>query len=184
LTQLLLPLLEAAAAANASSSPGSVRVVWTSSQIVELSAPPEGIIMSELSTPPKDNVRNYVASKAGNWFLASELARRIGPEYGIISVAQNPGAANTNLLRHAKWIKYLSWPLLYKPELAANTELYAGMSPDITIDKNGCYIVPWGRISQSIRKDLADAMKLKEDGGTGTAEGFWKFCEEKTKDYR
>ncbi|KAL2008518.1 hypothetical protein VTN00DRAFT_6712 [Thermoascus crustaceus] len=183
-TQLLLPLLEAAAAENASSSPGSVRVVWTSSQVVELSAPPEGIIMSELSAPPKDNVRNYVTSKAGNWFLAAELARRIGPAHGIISVAQNPGAANTNLLRHAKWMKYLSWPLLHKARLAANTELYAGLSPDITIEKNGCYIVPWGRISESLRKDLVDATKLKENEGTGRAKEFWEFCEEKTKDYR
>ncbi|KAK2816038.1 hypothetical protein FQN49_008046 [Arthroderma sp. PD_2] len=179
-TQLLLPLLEAAAGA---STPGSTRVVWLGSQIVELSAPKGGIIMSELTTPPQDQTRTYVASKAGNMFLASELARRSGPSHKIISVSLNPGAANTNLLRHTPWMKFLARPLLFKPQLAATTELYAGLAPDITMEGNGCYIIPWGRISRTLRQDLVDASKLTEDGGTGRAKEFWEFCENKTRDY-
>ncbi|PYH89174.1 NAD(P)-binding protein, partial [Aspergillus ellipticus CBS 707.79] len=136
LTQLLVPLLEAATASDATTA-GSVRVVWTSSQAVELSAPPEGIIMSELTNPPQDAVRNYVTSKLGNWFLAEEMARRYSAQ-GIVSVAQNPGAANTNLLRNARWMKILSWPLLHSPVLAAHTLLYAGLSPDLSLENNGC----------------------------------------------
>ncbi|PVH96690.1 short-chain dehydrogenase [Periconia macrospinosa] len=169
LTKLLLPLLE--------------RVVWTSSQIVELSAPKGGLVMSELSTPPRDRTRNYINSKTGNLLLAAELARRFGQSHGIISVAVNPGAANTDLFRHTPWMPYVAWPLLYTAEKASNSQFYAGLSSDITAENNGCYIIPWGRISQSMRKDLVDATKQIGDGGTGRAEGFWEFCEEHTKAY-
>ncbi|PYI07854.1 NAD(P)-binding protein [Aspergillus sclerotiicarbonarius CBS 121057] len=181
LTQLLTPLLEAAAASDPSPT-GSVRVVWTSSQVADLSAPPEGIIMSELTNPPQDAVRNYVTSKLGNWFLAVEMARRYGVQ-GIVSVAQNPGAANTNLLRNARWMKILSWPLLHSPDLAAHTVLYAGLSPDLGLENNGAYVIPWGRIHQEVALNLLNAMKTQEEGGTGRAKEFWEFCEERTRDY-
>ncbi|GKZ37444.1 hypothetical protein AbraIFM66950_008994 [Aspergillus brasiliensis] len=181
LTQLLTPLLEAAASSESTTS-GSVRVIWTSSQAVELSAPPEGIIMSELTNPPKDAVRNYVTSKLGNWFLATEMSRRYGDK-GIVSVAQNPGAANTNLLRNARWMKILSWPLLHSPALAAHTVLYAGLSGDLGLENNGAYVVPWGRFHDAVAPTLLDAMKRKEEGGTGRASEFWEFCVESTRDY-
>ena len=180
LTKLLQPLLTAAVP---DAAPGTVRVVWTSSQVVELSAPPEGMIMSELTNPPKDNVRNYTNSKLGNWFLAVEMARRYGPEQGLVSVAQNPGAANTNLLRNVKWMKVLSWPLLHSAELAAHTEIYAGISPDFGLENNGAYAIPWGRIHQAVAPNLVAAMKSKEEGGKGLAKEFWDFCEERTNDY-
>lgn len=71
-TQLLLPSLKAAATAS-NVEAGTVRVVWTSSQVVDLQAPPEGITMSEIDSPPSDQMKNYNASKVGNWFLASEF---------------------------------------------------------------------------------------------------------------
>ncbi|KAL4864480.1 hypothetical protein BDV12DRAFT_205669 [Aspergillus spectabilis] len=111
-TQMLLPLLDTAAAS--SSSPG----------LVALSSPPGGNIMSELTSAPKDNVRNYLNSKTGNWFLSAEFARRYGHR-GIVSVALNPGAANTNLLKNVKLMKISAYPLLYKSVCAAHTELYA-----------------------------------------------------------
>lgn len=168
--------------AAAEDNKGSVRVVWTSSQVVELSSPPQGIIMSELSNPPDDKTRNYTNSKTGNLFLATELARHRGSR-GILSVALNPGAARTNLFRHTPLLPYLAWPLLHKPKQAAYTQLFAGFSKEITLERNGCYVIPWGRISNSLRKDLIDATKLPEDGGSGRAKEFWDFCEEKTRDY-
>ncbi|KAL2826425.1 hypothetical protein BDW59DRAFT_145165 [Aspergillus cavernicola] len=179
-TQMLLPLLDAAV--SSSPSPGAVRVVWLSSQVAELSSPPEGIIMSELTNPPKDNICNYLNSKVGNWFLSAEFARRYG-DRGIISVSLNPGAANTNLLKYAKWMKMLSYPLLHNPQLAAYTELYAGLSPSISLQNNGCYVIPFGRVHNAVAESLLVAMKVKEDGGTGRAKEFWEFCEEKSKDY-
>ncbi|KAI6082215.1 NAD(P)-binding protein [Hypoxylon rubiginosum] len=182
LTQLLLPLLEKAAA---DSPAASVRVVWASSQIVDLQPPPGGIDIDAVRTPPKDRGLNYINSKVGNCLLSSELARRVGPSHGIVSVAQNPGGSATNLFRDNPWMKYLAYPLLHHPRKNAHTELYAGLSPDITIEKNGCYVVPFGRIAQDadIDKDRLVAMKAEEDGGSGKAREFWEFCEEKTRDY-
>jgi NAD(P)-dependent dehydrogenase (short-subunit alcohol dehydrogenase family) len=179
-TQLLLPLLEAGA--SSAPEPGSVRVVWLSSQVAELSSPPEGLILSELTSPPEDNVKNYTNSKVGNWFLSAEFARRYG-DRRIVSVALNPGAANSNLLRNAKWMRFFSYPLLHNPVQAAYTELYAGLSGDISLVNNGCYVIPWGRIHQGVAANLLNAIKVIEDGGTGRAKKFWEFCEERVKDY-
>ena len=55
------------------------------------------MIIANLASPPKDQTKNYAASKTGNWFLASELAREVGPQ-GILSVVQNPGNLKTDLL--------------------------------------------------------------------------------------
>lgn len=181
-TRLLQPLLMAAAA-DATALPASVRVVWASSQVVELSSPPEGIIMDEIRSPPKDRTRNYTNSKTGNLFLASEYARRFGPSLRLMSVAHNPGAVNSSLLRHTPLLRFFTWPLLHSVELGAHTELFAGLSRDITPEKNGAYVVPWGRLPGSLKAGLAEAMKLKEDGGTGVAKEFWDYCEETTRDY-
>ncbi|KAF2735647.1 NAD(P)-binding protein [Polyplosphaeria fusca] len=180
LTQMLLPLLESTAAG--SKEKGSVRVVWLSSQIMELSAPKGGIVMADLTSPPKDKTKLYVTSKTGNYFLAAELARRVGKK-GIVSVTLNPGAASTNLFRHTPWMTYFAWPLLHRPKLAAFTELYAGLSLDVSQENNGCYVVPWGKIHQSMRADLIEAVKAKSEGGSGKAEEFWEFCEKYTNDY-
>ncbi|KAK0701926.1 hypothetical protein B0T26DRAFT_735257 [Lasiosphaeria miniovina] len=189
-TQLLLPLLKSTAAAQDAKDAASVRVVWTSSQMIELSAPKEGIVISELRTPPKNTTRNYVNSKTGNLFLATELARR---EPSVVSVALNPGAASTNLFRYTPLTKHLAWPLLHSAERAALTQLYAGLSLDITVEKNGCYIVPWGRIAGGsssrggehgpLRKELANATKPVADGGTGRAAEFWDWCVEMTSEF-
>lgn len=122
-------------------------------------------------------------SKLGNWFLSVEMARRYGADQGIVSVAQNPVAANTNLLRNAKWMKILSRPLLQCAELAAHTVLYAALSDDLGLDINGAYVIPWGRIHCEVAPKLMAVMRVKEDNGTGLAEEFWEFCDKKTRDY-
>ncbi|TRX87800.1 hypothetical protein FHL15_011308 [Xylaria flabelliformis] len=182
-TQLLLPLMQSTALNETKNghSLGSVRVVWTSSQSVELTAPKGGIIMSELHHPPADATRLYNTSKAGNLFLAFELARR----HGIASVSTNPGAASTNLFRHTPYVKYLAWPLLHKPAMAASTQLFAGVSKDIgEADLKGGYIIPWGRVSAHLRDDLQEAMQLPEEGGSGKASEFWDYCAEATSKFR
>jgi hypothetical protein len=155
--------------------------------MVELAAPPEVLVMSEMRSPPKDTTRNHVNSKLGNYLLAVELARQQqgkGTTSHVISIATNSGAASTNLFRHTPWMEYLAWPLLYPARLAALTQLYAGLSGDVTAAGNGCYVVPWGRVATFMRQDLRDAAKLEEDGGSGRAREFWEFCEEMTGRYR
>ena len=43
-------------------------------------------------------------------------------------------------------------------------------------------VIPWGRLAD-IRKDVAEAAKSKEEGGSGTAEKFWAWSEEQVKPY-
>lgn len=37
-------------------------------------------------------------------------------------------------------------PLLHEAKFGAYTELYTGLSSEITLEKNGAYIISWGRI--------------------------------------
>ena len=176
LTQLLLPTLILTAE---NTPPSSVRVIWTSSIAVDLSAPKGGIIMSDLKNPPPDQQKNYANSKTGNWFLVSALAAQVGSK-GILSVTQNPGNLKTPLLRHAPWnLGFAASPLLYQAEMGAYTELWAGFSKDLKIEDGGSYVIPWGRVHPSPRPDLLAALRT-EKGGTGLAAAFVDFCEEQT----
>lgn len=105
----------------------------------------------------------------GSLLLASELARRVGQQ-GILSVAQNPGNLKTNLLRHtSKWVQWAVSPLLYGAKMDAYTEIWAGLSPDLTVEMEH-YLIPWGRVHQSPRQDLLDALKSVEEGGNRASE--------------
>jgi len=179
-TQLLLPSLQAAAQ---TSPPGSVRVVWTSSITVDTTAPKGGINMADLASPPLNQPRNYITSKTCNWFLASELARELGPQ-GILSVTQNPGNLKTGILREAeKWIPWVLGPFLFNAKMGAYTELWAGVSDELTMEDNGCYVIPWGRLHPSPRKDMLEALQSVEEGGTGRAGEFREWCEKQTADF-
>lgn len=181
LTQLLLPTL-LRTAENASLA--TVRVIWTSSIAVDASAPKGGMNISELANPPTNQQRNYVNSKTGNWLLASALAAQVGSK-GVLSVTQNPGNLGTALLRHAPWILgFATSPLLYPAKMGAYTELWAGLSGDLSIEDGGKYVVPWGRLHPSPRPDLTSALKTQEDGGTGIAALFVEHCEKQTADFK
>ncbi|KAI7968689.1 hypothetical protein EIK77_005705 [Talaromyces pinophilus] len=86
---LLLPLLKNTVA---SAPKDSVRVVWLSSVIAHGVVRGGFVFDDRTGTPAvlKDPMENYMQSKVGNVFLASEMARRMG-EYGILSlVGLNP----------------------------------------------------------------------------------------------
>jgi len=181
LTQLLLPTL--IKTANSTTS-ASVRVVWTSSIAVDLGAPKDGLEMAKISKPSGNQQENYAISKTGNWFLASQLASQAGPS-GILSVTANPGNLKTALTRHvSKIVTILASPLLYTASYGAYTELWAGISPELSIKDGGNYIIPWGRIHPSPRPDLVAALATKEDGGTGIAKGFVNWCDLETVAFR
>lgn len=85
LNHLLEPTL--ASTAQGESAPNRVRIVWLSS-MVTASVPLGGIQFSEKSGSPKvlkNAMQNYMQTKAGNIFLASEAAKRLGKD-GVISV--------------------------------------------------------------------------------------------------
>ncbi|KAL9115370.1 MAG: hypothetical protein Q9227_000691 [Pyrenula ochraceoflavens] len=200
-TQLLLPTLLRTAETSPS---GSVRVIWTSSIAVDATAPPGGLIMSELhpNNLPSSQQRNYLNSKTGNWFLAARLAQQAGKRKrkrkrkrpnvngrsgrGVLSLTQNPGNLKTNLLRHSPWLLgFLTSPLLYQAKMGAYTNLYAGLSEDLNLDEHGgAYVVPWGRLHPGPRRDLTEALKDGGEGGTGRAREFEEWCEVRVRGFR
>ncbi|KAK0628768.1 hypothetical protein B0T17DRAFT_614643 [Bombardia bombarda] len=163
LTHLLLPHLRAAA--QSSSTSGAVRIVWCSSWLAENSSPKFGIEMDKLASGTGNNMREYAVSKAGDGILSIECGRLYG-EYGILSVGLNPGNLNTNAFKGVDGLLrvVLNWVSLYNPRLGALTELYAGLSGELTMEGHqGAYIMPWGRVQESTpRQDIVDGARPVE----------------------
>ncbi|KAF4962351.1 hypothetical protein FSARC_9559 [Fusarium sarcochroum] len=177
-TTLLIPQLRIAAAEPSSSA----RVVWTSSIVTDQGSPANGIDFDTLSNGTPDRVLNYAVSKAGSWMLSREMARRYGAE-GIISVAQNPGNIKGGSYEGtpAMTMWFLNHFLLHPSVYGAYTELYAGLSPEVTTDVNGAYIIPWGRIrtdGECPREDVIRAMLPEKDGGLEYGRRLWDWCEQ------
>ncbi|CRL23724.1 Short-chain dehydrogenase/reductase SDR [Penicillium camemberti] len=184
-TKLLLPQLRAAAAASGGS--GKTRVIWTSSALAEAGSPTNGINFDLLDKGTKDRTENYGASKAGTWILSREFARRYAKD-GIISVCLNPGFLKTASFNGtpAAIMFVLNKVLLSDAIYGAYTELYAGLSPDVTLEKSGSYIIPWGRIrpnEATPRQDIIKAGDTKEEGGLDYGNKFWAWCEGKWSSY-
>jgi NAD(P)-dependent dehydrogenase (short-subunit alcohol dehydrogenase family) len=184
-TQLLVPQLRVAIA-DSKTAPGSVRVVWTSSFMSELASPKNGIDFDLLDRGTTDLKLNFSTSKAGTWMLGREMARRYGKQ-GILSVVQNPGNLDTDTYAgNPKPYRWLIQRILYEPKFGAYTGLYAGLSPELTLQNNGAYVVPWGKIrpdSECPRTDLISAMNTEENGGLGCSQKLWDWCEEQWKPY-
>jgi len=178
-TQLLTPIL----VETAKTAPtGSVRVVWLGSSIVQ-GSPKDGVDMSNLDYKKDQNAwTKYAVSKAGDYYYGTEYAKRHKAD-GILSVSLNPGNLKTDLQRHVPGWQYIlfKW-ILHPPIFGAYTELFAGLSPEITAEKSGSWIQPWGRIFP-IRKDIEAGSKSGAEGGTGVAEKFWAWTEEQVKPY-
>lgn len=180
-TELLVSQLQAS---TRSENPGSTRVVWTSSYLAEGASPINGISFEHLQNGISDRTANYAASKAGTWILGREFANRHGNK-GILSVIQNPG--NLKAGSYAGTPALAMWlinPLLHPPKFGAYTQLYAGLSPEVSLDHNGAYVIPWGIIrpdNDCPRQDIIKAMTSTEQGGLGYGKLFWDWCEEQWK---
>ena len=179
-TQLLLPKLKEA---SKQAPKNSVRIIWASSAVVDSIAPKGGVNIASLDAPPPDQNTTYTISKAGNWLLASEFARRVKGD-GIVSITQNPGNLNTNLIAGLPgFVKLMVRPLLYPAKMGAYTNLWAGLSEEITVEDGGQYVIPWGRWHACPREDITDGFKRREEGGTDVAREFWDWCEERCKEF-
>lgn len=182
-TKVLTPLILKTATGSSS---GSVRVVWISSGIVDMAGPPGGVDISE-QAPGKhseDKNRNYSASKAGDWFLASELDKRACRKVGAVSVAVNPGMIRTKGWDRAPFMmRAMMTPFMHGPKMGAFAELWAGLSPEVGADDGGRFAIPWGRWHSDPRADCLESLKDVSQGGTGLAAKFWDWCEEQTQPY-
>lgn len=178
LFQSLAPCLEKAAE---TAPKGSVRVVWAGS-IAVLGAPTGGFKMDEVDKPGNSMLQqqdNYMRSKLGNWYLAHSLGNQPeAKEKSVLHVVMNPGNLRTNLLRNHAWVYPVFWLFLYKPIFGAYTELYSGLSEDLSMEDEGVYIEPWGRRHPAPRQDLVESLS------TGRANEFLEWCWEQTKEFR
>ena len=183
LTQLLLPELKKAA--QESQNDNSVRVIFTSSLLVDQMSPPGGVDMKIIDTPPTTSGGSdaqYCMSKAGNYFLTSEFAKRYTSSTGIVALTQNPGNLKTRVWRNVDWFIYAPvYLVLYDAIYGARTMLWAGLSQEVGREDSGRYVIPWGRWHPGVRKDVEDGVKRKDEGGTGRAEEFWEWCWEQTR---
>ncbi|CAI6301100.1 unnamed protein product [Periconia digitata] len=175
-TQELLPQLQQAAK---TADPGTVRIIWTGSLMIESMAPSEGVQYEHLEKGKTTNSnRDYAMSKVGNWYLAIEAAQRWS-KYGITSVVQNPGNLLTNIYSHQpKILMAILKLVLYAPKMGGYTLLYSGFTSDVDIDKNnGAYIRPFGILAPNGRQDI---YKKIAEGAPGK---FWDWCEKKYQPY-
>ncbi|KAL2835586.1 NAD(P)-binding protein [Aspergillus pseudoustus] len=180
-TALLLPQLRAAA--SASQTPGTTRVVWTSSGLAEAGSSANGIDFSVLEMGTNKATQNYGVSKAGTWFLAREFARRFSDD-GIVSVCVNPGYLKTASFAGTPAVVmfFLNRLMLSPPVFGAYTQLFAGLSSEVGLENTGSYIIPWGRVradAATPRQDLIHAGESVERGGLGYGERLWSWCEER-----
>ncbi|KAK4242836.1 NAD(P)-binding protein [Achaetomium macrosporum] len=184
LTMLLTPVLSATAKTEPAGC-SAVRVVWVSSTIDVAGKRDVGLELDNLDYEkrPVLAMNRYGYSKVGNYFQGVEYARRVGRSAGVVSVAVNPGNLCSELYReHGTAFTLFTKLITYPPINGSYTLLYAGLSPDVTLEKSGNFIIPFGRI-KAPRKDLEMAAKPESEGGNGTGPKFWEWCEAQVKPY-
>ena len=111
------------------------------------------------------------------------MGRKVNP-YGILLVVQNPGQLKTDSLRHAKRMRIAMIPVQYKANRGAYTKLWAGLAPELAMETSGRYFMHRGRIHRSRRQDIPEALKSKEEGGTGQALEFQEWCNKQIAEFR
>ncbi|KAH8651200.1 hypothetical protein BX600DRAFT_418388 [Xylariales sp. PMI_506] len=180
LTKLLTPVL--ASTARAAPTPGSVRVVWVSSSAAE-GVSPKDYVERLGEVEQMGQLDQYSISKLGNYLHAAEFAARHRAD-GIISNSLNPGALDSDFWRSQGTITttLLRKTLLHPPVYGAYTSLFAGFSPEVTMEKSGLHVAPWGQLWK-VSKDMVDATKSQAEGGAGTAQKFWEWSEAQVKAY-
>lgn len=142
LTKLLTPLL----ASTAKQAPkDTVRVVWVASSAAEMvpMVPTGGVDMASIDArADTSNFGCYALSKAGNYLHGVEYAVRHTAADGVLSVPLNPGNLDSELWRTQGWLasRLLRTFVLHPSIYGAYTELFAGLSPDVTAEKSG----QWG----------------------------------------
>ncbi|PNP46392.1 hypothetical protein TGAMA5MH_02428 [Trichoderma gamsii] len=185
-TELLTPLLAQTVRSYLPFSKDAVRVVWVSSLYSELGSPNGGFDPDNMNYEKKDEgtFYKYSVSKAGIYYQGSEYAKR-HKDKGIISISVNPGNLRSELQRHhdrGLLSKINGKILLFPPINGAYSELFCGLSPEVTAQKSGSYAIPWGRLAK-IREDIDNGSRSVQEGGTGMAEKWYDWCLERVEPF-
>ena len=91
--------------------------------------------------PALKPLERYGISKAGNWLHGDEFAKRYRAD-GVVSIPCKPGHLRSDLYRDSGILfkAVLNSLITYPPINGAYTEIFAGLSPTITIQETG----DWG----------------------------------------
>lgn len=102
---------------------------------------------------------------------------------GIIGLGVNPGNLKSELFRNQGAIsRALTGPANYPIVNGAYTELWAALSPEVTLERVGSLVFPFGRFGV-IRRDWEKATRPESEGGNGTTQKFWEWSEEQVRKY-
>jgi len=146
---------------------------------------PAGAMSFDSAGAPKvlpAGMDNYMHSKTGELWLSVEYAKRL-EDKGILSVSVYPGIMRTELQRNMPAPARFIIGLLLKPAIyGAYSELFAGFSPAITREKNGCYIAAWGSFGH-LSDDIAAGLESEAEGGSGKAKIFLDYCDRQVKEF-
>lgn len=156
------------------------RVLWLGSiaHLSSLKPQSTSIDYAKFTSPTskETNMLQYCQSKTNAIYQSHIYALRHKDE-GIISVSCNPGYIISELERcYNPLQRFIFRWLLWAPVYGSYTEMFAVLSPEITIEKSGCYIGPWGQF-QEVRSDLYQAFD------DGTALKFYDWVEEQIRPY-
>jgi retinol dehydrogenase-12 len=135
-TKHLTPIL----VSTAKTSPiNSVRVVWVSSSAA-LAVSPKDFMGSLPQIDDKSSMTQYFTSKLGNYLHATEFARRHKAD-GVLSISLNPGNLDSDFWRTqgAFMAWFLRKTVLYPAVFGAYTSLFAGLSPEVTLERSGSF---------------------------------------------
>ena len=120
-----------------------MRVVRVSSLCTEtVGEKSHGLSLTYLNYwPALTPLERYGVSKAGNWLHGVEFARRFQAD-GVVSVPCNPGHLRSDLYRDSGIVFRTMLNLLFTyPSInGAYTEIFAGLSPEISMRESG----EWG----------------------------------------
>jgi retinol dehydrogenase-12 len=136
LTEYLTPIL----VSTAKTSPrDTVRVVWVSSSAAE-AITPAGFVENLPHIEEKASFDQYCVSKLGSYLYATEFAARHKAD-GVLSVPLNPGNLDSDFWRTqgALMTCVLQKTLLHPPVFGAYTALFAGFSPEVTLERSGSF---------------------------------------------
>lgn len=182
-TKLLTPTL-VATAADKSSLTNETRVVFVSSLAAEFYHEKQGALdLSNLDYhQPRSSIVRYGLSKVGVWAYGVEFSRRFKTE-GVLGMPLNPGNLRTPLFDSQGFMFRLQVALFhYPPVQGAYTQLFAGLSLEVTADKAGLYVFPFGRFQQPC-EHLQLAAKPEAEGGSDLPRKFWEWSEKQVEKY-
>lgn len=173
-TKLLTPTLVATAKTEPE---GTVRVVWVSSSGTEIAGEKSvGLHMNNLDyNIPKNPMYKYAISKVGNYLQGVEFAKRHRAD-GVVSIPLNPGNLASDLYRDQSGLlfKFLTKFVMYPSAMGAYTEVYAGLSPEITLEKTGS----WGKLVDLWRSRLLTSSSYSVWTDLSYSKGFGRGDED------